>query len=153
MIDVRYVDHYAVAGGVERSVAERDIMLTYFLKMMKEHGIIEKVAFKGGTCIRKMYLGRIGRFSQDLDFTLIGHDFDDFSRSFYTFIEKKNSYGFSFDLKKIRGGWGRSYACEVEYSHEWNNDTFKFEVSLREDPTLELEEREVMSEMYFRYLE
>ena len=61
LLDVRYVDLYANGGGVDRGVAERDIVLTYVLKMMKEDGIIENLAFKGGTCIKKIYLGNVGR--------------------------------------------------------------------------------------------
>lgn len=59
MLEVRFVELYANAEGVDRSVAERDIVLTYILKMMKEEGIIENLAFKGGTCIRKSYLGNL----------------------------------------------------------------------------------------------
>lgn len=44
MIERRYVDHYAAAGGVDGSVAERDIVLTYVLKMMTEDGLIDKLA-------------------------------------------------------------------------------------------------------------
>jgi predicted nucleotidyltransferase component of viral defense system len=36
------------------------------------------MAFKGGTCLRKMFLGSQGRFSTDLDFTGIEeHDHED----------------------------------------------------------------------------
>src|ERR1019366_2096034 len=37
-----------------------------------------KLAFKRGACLRKMYIGSQGRFSTDLDFTGIGeHDHED----------------------------------------------------------------------------
>jgi len=58
---MRYVDLYASGGGVDRFVAERDVVLTYVLKIMKEDGIIQDLAFKGGTCIRKIYLGKVQR--------------------------------------------------------------------------------------------
>src|SRR5665213_4131104 len=47
-------------------------------KLLAERGILDKLAFKGGTCLRKMYIGSQGRFSTDLDFTGIGeHDLED----------------------------------------------------------------------------
>ena len=64
LLELRYVDLYAHGGGVSRDVAERDIVLTYILKMMKEDGVLANLAFKGGTCIRKIYLGDLGRFSE-----------------------------------------------------------------------------------------
>jgi len=37
-----------------------------------------KLAFKRGACLRKMYIGSQGRFSTDLDFTGVGeHDHED----------------------------------------------------------------------------
>jgi len=35
LIDIKFVDHYASAAGVDGRVAERDVVLTYVLKMMK----------------------------------------------------------------------------------------------------------------------
>ena len=153
LIDVRFVDLYASASGVDRDVAERDIVLTYVLWMMKEDGVIEDLAFKGGTSIRKIYLGRVGRFSEDLDFTLIGYDLTGLERRFTSFIEKSHRYGFTLSYDDIRKSWGVSFACDIHYSHEWNNGVFKFEVSLREDPVLEVVERGIQNELYFKYTE
>lgn len=153
MIEVRFVDLYASARGVDRNVAERDIVLTYVLKMMKENGVIGKLAFKGGTCIRKAYLGRLGRFSEDLDFTLIGYDLDGFERRFTSFMEAARGYGFTLSFDNVRKKWGVSFACDVHYSHGWNSGIFKFEVSLREDPVLEVLDRRIQDELYFKYVE
>jgi len=150
-LDIRYVDLYANGCGVDRSVAERDVVLTYVLKMMKEHGIIDNLAFKGGTCIRKIYLGNIGRFSEDLDFTLIGYDLASFEYQFEDFIKNANKYGFTLREQNVRGEWGKSFACDVEYNHEWNTSSFKFEVSLREDPVLPLIDGTIKDEVYFKY--
>ena len=49
---------------------------------MKGDGIVEDLALKGGTCLRKIYLGRVGRFSEDLDFTLVGYDLARLERRF-----------------------------------------------------------------------
>lgn len=153
LIEVRFVDLYASARGVDRDVAERDIVLTYVLRMMKEDGVIGKLGFKGGTCIRKVYLGRLGRFSEDLDFTLIGYDLDGFERRFTSFMEEDRGYGFTLSFDNVRKRWGVSFACDVHYSHGWNNGIFKFEVSLREDPVLEVLDRRIQDEIYFKYTE
>ena len=152
MLETRYVDLYAYGRGVERQVAERDIVLTYVLKMMEEDGIIKDLAFKGGTCIRKIYLGKIGRFSEDLDFTLIGYDLGNFQSAFNNFINKPNKYGLDLSVRDERAKWGNSFACEIEYTHEWNESSFKFEVSLREDPILDLKSGMIKEEVYFKYI-
>jgi len=153
LIEVRFVDHYASAAGVDRRVAERDVVLTYVLKMMKGDGIMGDLAFKGGTCIRKVYLGRVGRFSEDLDFTLIGYDLAGLERRFSSFIEEARGYGFTLSFDNLRKSWGGAFACDVHYSHEWNHGDFKFEVSLREDPVLEVLDRGIKEELYFKYTE
>ncbi len=151
MIEVRYVDLYASGSGVDRSVAERDVVLTYILKMMKENGIIQSLVFKGGTCLRKIYLGNVGRFSEDLDFTLIGYDLASFRYNFDNFIREAKSYGFTLEARDVRAEWGRSFACDIEYGHEWNSGSFKIEVSLREDPVLPPVDRAIKDEVYFKY--
>lgn len=122
--------------------------MTYVLKMMKEDGIMGDLAFKGGTCIRKVYLGGVGRFSEDLDFTLIGYDLAGLERRFSSFIEEARGYGFTLSFDNVRKSWGGSFACDVHYSHEWNRGDFKFEVSLREDPVLEVLDRGIKDELY-----
>ena len=153
MIEIRFVDHYASAGGVDRKVAERDVVLTYILRMMKEDGVIEGLALKGGTCLRKVYLGRVTRFSEDLDFTLIGYDLASFEQRFNSFIEKAQKYGFTLSSGSVRKSWGVSFACDIHYSHEWNKGAFKFEVSLRENPVMEVVDRGIKDEAYFKYTE
>lgn len=151
MIELRHVDHYASASGVDRSVAERDVVLTYVLKLMKEDGVLEKLALKGGTCIRKIYLGRTGRFSEDLDFTLLGGDLNEFDDLFTVFVRKARNHGFTLSIDNFRKSWGESYACDLHYTHEWGSGSLKFEVSLREEPALGVVYRGIYPELYFRY--
>jgi len=59
-------------------IAEKEIILTYLLQLLSERGILGRLAFKGGTCLRKMFVGSQGRLSTDLDFTgLEEHDHED----------------------------------------------------------------------------
>ncbi len=43
-------------------IAENEIVLTYLLRLLAERGILDKLAFKGGTCLRKMFIGSGGAF-------------------------------------------------------------------------------------------
>jgi len=53
-------------------------VLTFLLQLLSERGNLDRLSFKGGTCLRKMFIGSQGRFSTDLDFTgLEEHDHED----------------------------------------------------------------------------
>ena len=73
------VQRYAAESGLrDIMIAEKEIVLTYLLQLLSERGLLGRLAFKGGTCLRKMILGSHGRFSTDLDFTGIEeHDHED----------------------------------------------------------------------------
>src|SRR5579883_446357 len=71
VIDSKFVDLYARNSKQrDKMVAERDIVLTYALQALQDAGVMNDLAFKGGTCLRKIVFGSTGRFSEDLDFTL-----------------------------------------------------------------------------------
>jgi predicted nucleotidyltransferase component of viral defense system len=71
MLQQKFVDLFARGAGVIFPVAERDVVLTYVLRILADGGLLERLTFKGGTCVRKVFLGRNGRFSEDLDFTAL----------------------------------------------------------------------------------
>ena len=62
----------AKSGGrrIPETVLERDYCLSWFLVGMSRSPLRERLAFKGGTALKKCYFGDY-RFSEDLDFTLI----------------------------------------------------------------------------------
>ncbi|MEK7668272.1 MAG: nucleotidyl transferase AbiEii/AbiGii toxin family protein [Gemmatimonadota bacterium] len=71
MIAPKFVDLYARNAGLrDKLVAERDVVLTYALRALLDEGVMDHLAFKGGTCLRTMVFGSSGRFSEDLDFTI-----------------------------------------------------------------------------------
>lgn len=59
------------AGGrrIPEAVLERDYCLAWFLVALSRTLLRERLAFKGGTAIKRCYFGDY-RFSEDLDFTL-----------------------------------------------------------------------------------
>ncbi len=61
----------AQGGGrrIPEAVLERDYCLAWFLIGLSRTPLKERLAFKGGTAIKRCYFGDY-RFSEDLDFTL-----------------------------------------------------------------------------------
>jgi len=55
---------------IQEQVIERDYVLAWFLTGLAGHGLREKLAFKGGTALRRCWFDDY-RFSEDLDFSLI----------------------------------------------------------------------------------
>lgn len=60
------------AQGAEAALI--DIAQDLLLRALADDGVLELVAFKGGTALRKVYAGARGRFSTDLDFAVAGFD-------------------------------------------------------------------------------
>jgi uncharacterized protein len=63
-----------VQGGGRRipeAVLERDYCLAWFLVGLSRAPLRDRLAFKGGTALKRCYFGDYG-FSEDLDFTLTG---------------------------------------------------------------------------------
>ena len=100
MIADKFVDLYARNSGLrDKLVAERDVVLTYALRALNDGGVMNHLAFKGGTCLRKTMFGSSGRFSEDLDFTLdTDRPDDDVLIEFVeVFNREHNGITFSFD--------------------------------------------------------
>ncbi|MFH1044496.1 MAG: nucleotidyl transferase AbiEii/AbiGii toxin family protein, partial [Pseudomonadota bacterium] len=70
MLTQPQLQRFAHESGIKNlEIVEKEVVLTYFLQLLSERGFLVDVAFKGGTCIRKTWLGPNGRFSTDVDFT------------------------------------------------------------------------------------
>ena len=124
MLTQPQVQRYSTESGLrDIMIAEKEVVLTFLLQLLSERGILDRLAFKGGTCLRKMFIGSQGRFSTDLDFTGIEeHDHEDvildmmaaFEQPFHgiQFAIPDNSYYETQD--------GLSWGVNPTYSHEWN---------------------------------
>ena len=150
MLDQKQVNHYAQASRIDSIVAERDVVLTHVLRVLAEQQLSLSLAFKGGSCMKKMYFGTNGRFSMDLDFTSTNIDRAKFKLQLTSLLHNKTYYGISF---RIEDEWdsGNSYGAAVTYSHNWNSDKFEIEVSFRERPILPVVELAILDAVYFRY--
>ena len=131
-------------------------MLTYLLQLMAERGILDKVAFKGGTCLRKMFIGSGGRFSTDLDFTQVKeHDHEDVILAMMEAFEQP-FHGIRFgvpDDSYYETQDGLSWGVNPIYAHAWNPEgQIKLQISRREVPTLPPSRHAQCAQNYFRNL-
>jgi predicted nucleotidyltransferase component of viral defense system len=152
------VQRYAVESGLrDIMIAEKEIMLTFLLQLLSERGILARLAFKGGTCLRKMFVGSQGRFSTDLDFTGIEeHDHEDIILQMMEAFEQP-FHGIQFaipDEGYYETQDGLSWGVNPTYTHDWNEagSEIKLQISRRETPTLPTERRAQIEQSYFRLL-
>lgn len=159
MLDQQAVRRFAHESGVrDLQVVEKEIVLTHFLQMLSERGFLRQLAFKGGTCIRKTWLGTDGRFSTDIDFTslVVQRQAEELILELAD-ISAEPYEGIRFEVELGDGGWYEagdavSWAAEPRYVHDWARGTIKLQVSNREVPTLAVEERAQRDQSYFRRL-
>ncbi len=156
MIADKFVDLYARNSGLrDKLVAERDVVLTYAVRALLDAGVMDHLAFKGGTCLRKLIFGSAGRFSEDLDFTLDSDRSDDdvLMELVEVFNGEHHGIAFTFD-EYYKTNDDTSFGGEVLYSHGWNDaGRFRLQVSLRERPTLPGVPGAMKPQAYFSHLE
>lgn len=156
MIEEKFVDLYARNSGLrDKLVAERDVVLTYALRALLDAGLMNHLAFKGGTCLRKLIFGSAGRFSEDLDFTLDSDEPEDdvLAQVVETFSREHHGITFALDDYYKTDG-DTSFGGDVLYRHAWNDaGRFRLQVSLRERPTLSVVALAMKPQAYFGQLE
>lgn len=155
MIEKRLVQWVASDAGVDLDIVEREIVLTYVLRILADNGLLERMAFKGGTAIRKLFLGNQGRFSLDLDFTALGDIRpDDLILDVVGVLHGQSHYGLEFSIPSA-DYYVSSDSCgaEVTYRHDWtNNSRFGLQISLRAQPLLPVQPVDLRRERYFDWL-
>ena len=158
MIEKRLVQWYAADAGVDLDIAEREIVLTYVLRILSDEGLLSHLAFKGGTALRKLYLGGTGRFSLDLDFTAIGDVAPDtMVLDLVGALHDQSCYELTFTIP------GPDYyvtddACgcgaEITYSHDWvTAGRFGVQISFRAQPLLPVQPTPLRRERYFDWMD
>jgi len=155
MIEKRLVQWYAADAGVDLDIAEREIALVYVLRILADHGLLERLAFKGGTAIRKIYLGNQARFSLDLDFTATQDANPEALILDVTgLFHNHTHHGLTFTIPT-----GDYYAnpescgAEISYQHEWSTSgKFGIQISFRGRPLLPVRPATLRKERYFEWL-
>ncbi len=113
MITPGELQQKAYALGVRDQQIEKDYILSWLLKGIAKHDHLSKtLVFKGGTVLKKIYFDDY-RFSEDLDFTLIGIDKSD-----------------AFTIKEI----SENQITNAQI-FEWFNETFEW---IREEANIPL---------------
>ncbi|MEW5869102.1 MAG: nucleotidyl transferase AbiEii/AbiGii toxin family protein [Chloroflexota bacterium] len=155
MIEKRLVQWYAADAGVDLDIAEREVALTYVLRIFADQGLLQYLAFKGGTAIRKLYLGNQGRFSLDLDFTAIGDaDPESLILDIVNGLHEHKHFGLTFNIPAADYyATPDSCGAEVTYQHEWiTAGRFGIQVSFRAQPLLPVRPMALRHERYFDWL-
>jgi len=159
MLTQPQVQRYSADSGLrDIMIAEKEVVLTFLLQLLSERGILNRLAFKDGTCLRKMIIGSQGRFSTDLDFTgTEEHDHEDIILEMMQAFEQP-FHGIQFaipDGSYYETQDGLSWGVNPTYSHDWNASgvsEVKLQISRRETPTLPTERLQQIEHSYFRLL-
>ena len=158
MLTQPQVQRYSNESGLrDIMIAEKEVVLTFLLQLLSERGILDSLAFKGGTCLRKMFIGTQGRFSTDLDFTgTEEHDHEEVILAMMGAFEQPY-HGIQFgipDDSYYETADGLSWGVNPTYAHDWNQggSEIKLQISRRETPTLPTERRAQIEQSYFRFL-
>jgi predicted nucleotidyltransferase component of viral defense system len=158
MLTRAQVQRYANESGLrDIMIAEKEVVLTFLLQLLADRGTLGRLAFKGGTCLRKMFIGAQGRFSTDLDFTGVAeHDQEDVVLDMMeAFAQPYHGIQFGIaDEAYYETQDGLSWGVNPTYAHDWNQGSseIKLQISRRETPTLPTERRAQIEQNYFRLL-
>lgn len=156
MIRKKLVQWYASDAAVDLDIAERDVVLTYVLRFLFEEGFLDQLAFKGGTAIRKLHLGKTGRFSLDLDFSAISNAKpENLVLELAALLDRQTFYGIAFRVQDT-GYWATEESCgaDVTYAHEWMAEGhFRVEISCRAPPLIPPTPTKMQAERYFQWME
>ena len=153
------VQRYSAESGLrDIMIAEKEVILTFLLQLLAERGMLDRFAFKGGTCLRKMVIGSQGRFSTDLDFTALEeHDHENVILNMMGAFEQP-FHGVQFSIPDdsyYETQDGLSWGVNPAYTHDWNSSgesEVRLQISRRETPTLPTEHRQQCEQSYFGLL-
>ena len=158
MLKVHQLRQVAARSGA-RDIAnvEIDVLLTYLLQLFTEKGLMEHLAFKGGTMLRKMVFGPRGRLSTDLDFTKRSDiHLDDLTLMLLDALAVPyHDIEFRFDRDK---DWyltdeGSSAIPVCAHPENMKGVKIKLQISTREKPILPVAPAKQFEQDFFRFLE
>lgn len=138
-------------GGlrIPETVLERDYCLSWFLVGLSRSPLRDRLAFKGGTALKKCYFGDY-RFSEDLDFTLTGKtSWEGIERGLaVAFEETRRDSGVEFRLDRLdRHAHENCHAFHLAYEGPLpaaRGKSVKTDITLRERIVFPLEQRSVL---------
>ena len=157
MITKAQIQRHARQAGQSLVYFETEVILTYLMQMLLDRGLGQILAFKGGTFLRKMVFGARGRLSTDLDFTSRKMS-DPEEMLLQLMIAMEKPYlGLSFRYEKDKDLYVTEDGCSANpvFSHADNpaGVKIKIQVSMREHPTLKVDDCPHIAQPYFKDLE
>lgn len=139
-------------GGrrIPEAVLERDYCLAWFLAALSKEKLGERLAFKGGTALKRCYIGDY-RFSEDLDFTLTEEaSFEDIRQGLepiYARVHGASGITFRF-AREDRNSHSNSHTFYLGYEGPLPataaGKEVKVDVTIREKIVFPLEHRPVL---------
>jgi predicted nucleotidyltransferase component of viral defense system len=107
--------HTPPGAGVDgRDAAIIDIAQDLLLRELHSRGRLDRLVFKGGTSLRKLYAGNQGRFSLDLDFSVadVADDADTVVLDLVSEIDGLVVGPFTYGVTERRGKWWLTIGTE-----------------------------------------
>ncbi len=130
MISRATANRFADRMGVDLHIAQQEVVLLYALEALRRAGVLDRLVFKGGTYLRLMVTGDVGRLSEDLDFTnaTLPEDPEGLLRECF----RPECHGVQFSVIEPYHTARKNWASRVGYRHEWDEGLFRMEISYRE---------------------
>ncbi len=146
----------ARSGARDISNVEIDVILTHLLQLFMDKGIMDHLAFKGGTMLRKMVFGPRGRLSTDLDFTCrTDIAVDDLTMMMLEALSAPY-HDLSFRFDRDRDWYLTDDGCAANpvcfHDDNQRGVKIKLQVSTRERPVMPVAPAAQIEQEYFRLL-
>jgi predicted nucleotidyltransferase component of viral defense system len=146
----------AQSGARDIANVEIDVVLTFLLQLFAEKGLMDHLAFKGGTMLRKMIFGKRGRLSTDLDFTKRSDiTIDDLTMMLLEALQE-SYHGITFMLDRDKDWYltddGSSVNPLCAHPENLRGVKIKLQISTRETPILPVTPRAQLEQDFFRHL-
>jgi predicted nucleotidyltransferase component of viral defense system len=146
----------ARSGARDIGNVEIDVILTHLLQLFMDKGVMDHLAFKGGTMLRKMVFGPRGRLSTDLDFTCrTDIAVDDLMMMMLEALSAPY-HGLSFRFDKDKDWYLTDDGCAANpvcfHADNERGVKIKLQVSTREKPVMPVVPAAQIDQDYFRLL-
>lgn len=135
MLDRDNIMKIAGAKKLNASSVSKDYALGWILFGISKSSISNRLIFKGGTALSKVYFPEGWRLSEDLDFTLDGElDLDTLEKALKEEVPKiiKDAIGMEVRLKNRPHANAGFYQSRFQYDGPLGKDTVKIEITKEE---------------------
>lgn len=149
MIARQFLRQYSHAAGVDEDVAMQEVVLTYVLQRIGELGLWQRLAFKGGTSLRKTIFGNTGRFSRDIDLLALDADAPKPEDELLDGLGREQFYGLAFEVMDYRYSLEDNFGALIRYRHDYGEGIIDVQVSHRRDLVLPMRAVELIPQIYF----